>query len=252
MNKLNSSFVQSVVCTAVAATIIGLIVACGGGRSLRTITNPIGSTAGSVVRLVNHTKPIMVTVPAALSATQPFMATFFQTPQAPQLQQSFDGQGPCLQVAMPSSGYIPIWLYMENGIGGPFGKGSLACQGVFSKIGGGVDQISGQTLVNPGLPMFLGGTLTTLVATGVTVNGKQIRCSDLTTAVSVNDGDMVQPYFVIATNSVILGIGTKQLSFESSGSPAQFRETSEKRRCTTVTARAKELASWDRSSVFQA
>jgi hypothetical protein len=102
---------------------------------------------------------------------------------------------------------------MENGIGGPFGKGSLACEGVFSQIGGGVDQISGQTLTNPGLPMFLSGTLTSLVVTGVTANGNQIRCSDLTTTVSVNDGDMVEPYFVIATNSVILGIGTTQLPF---------------------------------------
>jgi hypothetical protein len=141
------------------------------------------------------------------------MAGFFQTQQGSQLQQSFEGQGPCLAGAMPSSGFIPIWLYTENGIGGPFGKGSLACQGVFSQIGGGVDQISGNTLTNPGLPMFLSGTLTTLVATGVTANGNQIRCSDLATTAAVNDGDLVQPYFVIATNSVILGIGTTQLPF---------------------------------------
>jgi hypothetical protein len=84
---------------------------------------------------------------------------------------------------------------------------------VFSQIGGGVDQISGNTLTNPGVPMFLSGTLTSLVVTGVSENGNQIRCSDLTTTAAVNDGDMVQPYLAIATNSVIMGIGTTQLPF---------------------------------------
>jgi hypothetical protein len=144
------------------------------------------------------------------------MAAMFQSSSGSQLQQTFDGQGPCLQVAMPSSGYIPIWYYMENGLGGPFGKAPLVCSGVFSQIGGGVDQISGLTLTNPGVPMFLSGTLTTLVATGVTVGGAQIRCSDLTTTVSVNDGDMVQPYFVIGSNSIIVAIGTNQLPFTCS------------------------------------
>jgi hypothetical protein len=210
MNKWNSSLVQSVVCTAVFATIFSLIVACGGGKSIQAIT---GSSSSSMIRLFNHTRTAMVSVPAGLSGKQPFMASFFQATQGSQLQQSFDGQGPCLPSAMPSTGYIPFYLYMANDIGGAFGQGSSACAGVFSQIGGGVDQISGQTLVNPGLPMFLSGTLTTLVATGVTVKGNQIRCSDLTTTAPVNDGDMVQPYFVIATNSVILGVGTTQLPF---------------------------------------
>jgi len=116
---------------------------------------------------------------------------------------------------MPATGFIPVLLDMDAEIGtSQLGQGGLPiCQGVFSQIGGGVDQISGKTLTNPGTPMFFNGTLTTLVATGVTVNGNRVRCSDLTTTVSVNDGDMVQPYFVIASNSVIVGIGTTQLPF---------------------------------------
>lgn len=91
--------------------------------------------------------------------------------------------------------------------------GALVCTGVVSQIGGGEDQVSGQTLTNPGVPMFLAGTLTMLVATGVTVSGVQIRCSDLTTTAAVNDGDLVQPYLAISTNSIILGIGANQRSF---------------------------------------
>jgi hypothetical protein len=210
MNGFRQSLLQSVICTAVFATIFGLIVACNGKSS--SFSSNILGTSG-LARLVSHTTPVNLAIPRGISSATPLMAAMFQSSSSSQLQQTFDGQGPCLSVSMPSSGYIPIWFYMENGIGGPFGKGALACSGVFSQIGGGVDQISGQTLTNPGVPMFESGTLTTLVATGVTVGGAQVRCSDLTTTVSVNDGDMVQPYFVIASNSVIMGIGTNQLPF---------------------------------------
>ena len=209
MKKLNSSLRECIICTAVFATVFGLIVSCGGGNPMQSLTPTVGN---AVVRLVNYTRPINVALPSNSNTSEPVLAGFFQAQtQGSKLQQTFNGQGPCLNVPMPSSGYIPIWLYMENGIGGPFGKGNLACEGVFSQIGGGIDQLSGKTLTNPGVAMFLDGTLTTLVTTGVTVNGNQIRCSDLTTTVAVHDGDLVQPYFVIASNSVILGIGTNQL-----------------------------------------
>lgn len=213
MSKLRESLLQSILCTATFAVIFGLIVSCGGGNPMQILTNPTGSTKG-VVRLVNHTTPVNVILPTHSNNLAPVLAALFQTQtQGSQLQQTFNGQGPCLSGPLPSSGYIPIWLYMENGIGGPFGKGNLACSGVFSQIGGGVDQFSGKTLANPGVAMFLDGTLTTLVTTGVTVNGNQIRCDDLTTTVAVHDGDLVQPYLVIASNSIILAIGTNQLPF---------------------------------------
>jgi len=89
MNKLNSSFVQSLACTAVFAMIFGVIFACGGGRSMQTVTNPIGGAAGAVVRLVNRLSPTTVAIPAGLSGNQPLMAAFFQTQQGSQIQQSF-------------------------------------------------------------------------------------------------------------------------------------------------------------------
>jgi hypothetical protein len=131
----------------------------------------------------------MVAIPANLNSKQPFMAAIFQTQQqGSQIQQSFQAGGPCLQVPMPPSGFIPLLLNMEAEIGtSQLGGGGIPiCEGVFSQIGGGVDQISGKTLTNPGTPMFFSGTPTTLVATGATVNGNRIRCSDVTTTVPVN------------------------------------------------------------------
>jgi hypothetical protein len=69
--------------------------------------------------------------------------------------------------------------------------------------------------------MFLAGTLTRLVATGVTVNGVQIRCSDLTTTAAINHGDLVPPYLAISTNSIILGIGANQPPFMGNLNVAQ-------------------------------
>jgi len=43
------------------------------------------------------------------------------------------------------------------------------------------------------------------------VAGQQIRCSDLTDTAGVHDSDLVQPYFVIDTNSVVLAVGSTQL-----------------------------------------
>lgn len=144
------------------------------------------------------------------------MATLFQTQPASQLQQSFQGTCPFSDYyPLPSSGYIPFELPDENLIGGFYtgATGNDPCSGVFAQIGGGVDQVSGLTLVNPGTPMIFGGTLTTLVATGITNNGNYVRCTDVTTTASVNDGDKVEAYFAPATNSVILGVGTTQLPF---------------------------------------
>lgn len=211
MRTLRSKVLQSAICGAAFAAAFTLIVSCGSHMSF---LNP---GAIQVVRLVSHTMPVNLAIPSDVNGTRPMMAGFFQTPssQGSQLQQTFDGQGPCLNSpqSMPSNGYIPIWFYTETAIGGPFGSGSLVCSGVFSQIGGGIDEISGQTLTNPGVPMYFAGTLTTLVATGVTRNGNNIRCSDLTTTYQVKDGDLVQPYLVIQTNSVILGVGTTQLPF---------------------------------------
>jgi hypothetical protein len=97
---------------------------------------------------------------------------------------------------------------------------------VFAHVGGGTsipgpdafignpgeDPVGSGTLTNPGTAIYADGTLSTLIVTGISKAGKQIRCSDLTDTAVVHDSDLVQPYFVIDTNSVVLAIGNTPLS----------------------------------------
>jgi hypothetical protein len=211
-----NDFLHSVVCSAVFAAVFGIVVACGHG-TMNTITGSPG-----LVRLINHLSPNMIGLPNSLNASRPFMATFLQTSQqTSQIQQSFEGQsygagepGAYVNHTNATTGFIPLCVPAEPGIQG-MGY-TLPCYGAFTQIGGGVDVFTGGTLTNPGTPMYFDGTLSTLIVTGRTVNGILIRCSDLTTTVPVHDQDLVQPYFVIDNNSVILGIGTTQLPFTCS------------------------------------
>jgi hypothetical protein len=208
VNSGKNSLIHSVVCTIVFAIMCAIVLACGGGNMAQNM--PTGNV---LVRLMDSGKATMTAIPKGLS-DQPLLATFFQSsPSGSQLQQSFGEDGPCLEVQMPPSGYIP---FQGNDTGTIKLNGqtvALECQGVFGQVGGGVDEISGGTLTNPGYPMYFSGTLTTLVVTGTSVQGLVLRCSDLTTAVSVQDGQRVEAYYVIATRSVVLAIGTNQLGF---------------------------------------
>jgi hypothetical protein len=221
MNNLKNDLRRSAVCTGVFAAIFGLIVACGKSNNPTSIT---GNVIG-LIHLVSHTTPNMVALPNTLNASQPLLATFFQAaPQPSQIQQSFQGQscgagdytGSVVNYSGATTGLIPLQVPVEPAIQIPQATPRTACSGVFTQIGGGVDTVSGGTLTNPGTPMYLDGTLSTLVVTGRSVNGSPIRCSDLTTTVPVKDQQLVQPYFVIDNNSVILGIGTTQLPFTCS------------------------------------
>lgn len=221
MTDLKNDLRGSAVCTAIFAAVFGLIVSCNNGKPTILTRNTTG-----LVRLVSHITPVMTGLPSNLNSTQPFMAALFQAqPQASQIQQSFQGGGVCgngasstgalVNPSGATTGFIPFQVPIEpdihtQSVSTPF---LLACQGVFSQIGGGVDTISGGTLANPGTPVYSDGTLSTLIVTGISANGNIIRCSDLTTTYAVKDQQLVQPYFVIASNSVILGIGTTQLPF---------------------------------------
>jgi hypothetical protein len=220
MNSVKSDLLRSAICTAVFAAIFGYMVACGDSK-----TTIVTGNTGELIRLVSHTTPNMIGLPNDLNSNQPFMATFFQAApqQTSQIQQSFQGgscggdtPGAVVNFNGATTGLIPIQVPTEPDIQIPQGTPRLACGGVFSQIGGGVDTVTGGTLTNPGTPMYLDGTLSTLVVTGRSVNGSPIRCSDLTTTVPVKDQQLVQPYFVIDNNSVILGIGTTQLPFTCS------------------------------------
>jgi hypothetical protein len=220
MNNLKSDLLRSAVCSAVFAGVFYLIAACNNKGNTTIIPRSIKG----LIRLVSHTTPNMVGLPSNLNSNQPFMATFFQATQQPsQIQQSFQGgscggdtAGAVVNSSGATTGFIPIQVPVEPDIQIPQGTPKLACSGVFSQIGGGVDSVSGGTLTNPGTPMYLDGTLSTLVVTGRSVNGSPIRCSDLTTTFPVKDQQLIQPYFVIDNNSVILAIGTNQLQFTCS------------------------------------
>jgi len=220
--------VRTGVRSAVFAAVFGFIIACSNNST----TTPLVQTppAQTVIRLVSHLNPTMFGVPSNLGSGQPILATMFQvSAQSSQLQQSFQGGGVCGNRASATgqivnssgakTGFIPLQVPVEPDIHNPQDPANpfpLACSGVFSQIGGGVDTVSSGTLTDPGTPMYLNRTLYTLVVAGKSLKGSVIRCSDLATTVSVKDQDLVQPYFVIDNNSVILGIGTTQLRFTCS------------------------------------
>ncbi len=140
--------------------------------------------------------------------------------QTAQVQQSFQGlscgafqPGSKLNWSGATTGFIPIEVLGDPFILGGVGGEQSVCGGVFAQPGGGTNLTpNGGTLTNPGVQIYTDGTLSTLIVTGVSVNGKQIRCSDLTDTAIVHDSDLVQPYFVIDTNSVVLAIGSTRLS----------------------------------------
>jgi hypothetical protein len=224
MSNLKNDLLRSAVCTAVFGVVFGFIVACN--TSSPTLTAP--KNISEMVRLVSHTVPNIIDLPKNLNGERPLMASLFQvTPQSAQIQQSFQSScgddvggtaASAVNFSGAAAGFIALRVPLDAMIQVP-SKGTQpatqlnVCGGLFSQIGGGLDSVNGGTLTNPGTPMYLDGTLTTLVVTGRTLSGAVIRCSDLSTTVQVHDQDLVQPYFVINNNSVILAIGTNQLPF---------------------------------------
>jgi hypothetical protein len=215
MKSFKESLSHSVVCTTIFAIVFAIIVSCGGGSSsLRQIAG-----ASAVIRLVADPKPSMTAIPRGMS-NAPLLATFFQTSSGSQLQQSFAEDGPCISgsapfIPWPTSGYIPFRGVNTGDFYAVNGQFVLAgCQGDEATIGG-PDQVTGAALAPPGgYPVYLSGTLTTLVVTGTTVGGTSVRCSDLTTTVAVQDGQIVEAYYAVTANSVVLAIGTSQLPFK--------------------------------------
>jgi len=235
MNSLKRDLFKSVVCTAVFATVFGLVVACSDNKP----TIVTGGSSG-LPRLVSHLSPTTATLPSS-GTHAPLIAALFQTSQqqASQIQQSFQGlscnaflgpTGTKVNLTGATTGFIPLQVLADPYIIHDHPQGPVyfqACVGVFSQIGGGTS-IPGPdlgqcgsgpplfvcgsgTLTNPGTAIYTDGTLSTLIVTGLSLAGKQIRCSDLTNTAVVHDSDLVQPYFVIDTNSVVLGVGNTQL-----------------------------------------
>jgi len=208
--------VESVTCTAVFAIVFGLIASCGGGGF---VLNLITRGSSSTARILSHLSPTTAALPQ--SSQVPLIAMAFQSTQqqAAQIQQSFQGlscgafqPGSTVNFSGATTGFIPIEVLGDPFILGGVGNEQSICGGVFAQLGGGTNlSAAGGTLTNPGVQIFTNGTLSTLIVTGISVNGKQIRCSDLTDTAPVQDADLVQPYFVIDSNSVVLAVGSTQL-----------------------------------------
>ena len=225
--RAKEHLIESATCTAVFAILFGLVVSCGGGGSL---SNSLTGSNAKIALILSHLSPTTAALPRS-STQPPLISMAFQgsQQQASQIQQSFQGLScnafvdPLAEVnwSGASTGFIPIQV-----MGDPFIKGqppstvlfSTICWGVFAQIGGGTSLITSGggtlgagTLTNPGTLIYEDGTLSTLIVTGISVAGQQIRCSDLTDTAGVHDSDLVQPYFVIGTNSVVLAVGSTQL-----------------------------------------
>ena len=225
--------IGSAICIAVFAILLGLIVSCGGGGS-HTITGP--SATLSTARILSHLSQTTTALPH-LKTQVPLIATILQTsqPQVSSIQQSFQGlscdaftPGTKVNWSGSTTGFIPIqvlgdpWIINPNSSAPGGFYPSQVCYGVFAQVGGGTSLlpsvspggspgVGAGTLANPGTTIYADGTLSTLIVTGISLAGKQIRCSDLTDTVAVHDSDLVQPYFVIGTNAVVLAIGATQL-----------------------------------------
>jgi len=236
LSRAKERLFESVTCTAVFAIVFGLVVSCGGGAP--SLLNSIKGTASKspVARILSHLSPTSAALPHT-STQPPLIAMAFQSSQqASQIQQSFQGlscdaftPGTEVNWSGSTTGFIPIqvlgdpWITGSPNSNAPGGFNfSSVCYGVFAQLGGGTSLlplvgpggapgVGGGTLASPGTAIYADGTLSTLVVTGISLAGEQIRCSDLTDTALVHDSDLVQPYFVIDTNSVVLAVGSTQL-----------------------------------------
>lgn len=202
-----NGLVQSVVCTAVFAVVFGLIVTCGGNNPV-TPPPPGGGGGGGtpqsqpIARIVNAFKASMNIFPAQASTQKPVLASLamFQTgtTTASQLQQSFQANCDLTGVTAPPNVLIPLLQPIDRAVP------SCSSTGV---------QFFPQPQSNAGTPMFFAGTLSSLVATAFTQGGATIRCSDITTTAAVQDQQLVQAYYNVSTNAIVLAAGGTALSF---------------------------------------
>lgn len=202
------TLIESATCTALFAIVFGLIVSCGGGRSL---LNLITHASSSGVRILSRLSPTTASIPQSGTQAPLIAAMAFQSSQQTStIQQSFQGlscdafiPGTKVNWNGSSTGFIPIlvlgdpWIIGDPNPNAPGGFNFYpVCYGVFAQVGGGTSLlptvgpggspgVGGGTLANPGTAIYADGTLSTLIVTGVSVAGQQIRCSDLTDTAAI-------------------------------------------------------------------
>jgi hypothetical protein len=190
--------VTSVACTAIFA----LIVACAGNGGGNIITSPAGKL---VAHLFHKSQPGAHSHLVPISeAGKPILATLFfpaTASTASDIPESFEVtcDFPTGFIAgVPAGSIVP---FVPNGSGT---NDPNNCSFAVSQP-------------QPGLsgaqPVFHAGTLQTLVVTGVTAGGAQVRCSDLTSQSAVADQDFVVPYLNPQTNAVLMFNNVTQLGF---------------------------------------
>jgi hypothetical protein len=197
------TFKQQLLTSVICSAILGLIIACGGsGRS-----NLITQTGELVPHLFHNSQAGSHShiVPTS-TANAPIMAAFFQTaaPAPSDTPESFE-----VTCDFPP-GFI---AGLQLGSLVPFAPASSGldlnnCSFAVSQA-----QQAGIGALAGAQPLFHSGTLQTLVVTGLTSGGAQVRCSDLTTRSPGADKDFVVPYFNPQSNAVSLFNNVTQLSF---------------------------------------
>jgi hypothetical protein len=207
------TFKQQLLTSVVCSAVLGLIVACGGSGHSNLI---IQSGEALVSHLFHNSQAGLHShiVPTS-TANQPIVAAFFQTaaPVQSDTPESFEVTcdfPPGFVSGVPLGSIVPF-APTNNGVD------QNNCSFAVSQA-----QPAGIGGLSIAQPLFHPGTIQTLVVTGLTSGGAQVRCSDLTTRSPGADKDFVVPYFNPQSNAISMFNNVTQLSFSCSldGVPA--------------------------------
>lgn len=130
------TLIESATCTALFAIVFGLIVSCGGGRSL---LNLITHASSSGVRILSRLSPTTASIPQSGTQAPLIAAMAFQSSQQTStIQQSFQGlscdafiPGTKVNWNGSSTGFIPILVLGDPWI---IGDPNPNAQGVLTSI----------------------------------------------------------------------------------------------------------------------
>ena len=202
---------------------IGYFMACSRTSSTNG-GGSVGSFSPSARRMLNSTVRSSAIFPTN-TGDQPVLASVFgfggsarpnattTNPNPSDLGQSFEIE--CTYWPPVNGNYLP-------GIHATFGNSGLVPMlpprsdisiGMQDDCSAPIASVGADENGNPtGLPIFLTGTVNSLVAYGNLTSGNQFHCLDTTNTSSVQDNTFVRPYYDLAHDTIILGSGTTQLT----------------------------------------
>lgn len=193
---------------------VGYFVACssnsasgGGGNSSTLNLRMLNSTVRRTAIFPTNTgrQPVLASLFGMISRAIP-LATI-TNPSA--LGQSYEtvcsaygsSFGTSIHATFGNSGLIS----MNFGTAG-IGAGNLCTGPPLASVG--ADENGTPT----GFPIFLAGTINSLVAYGTLVSGNRFRCIDTNNTDMLQDTTYVRAYYDLAHDAIVLGSGTTQLS----------------------------------------